>query len=117
MTVVDGRPSKLLQAEELPYDVNKRRQSPAFLAVSEAVDPSRSAGRSASPTFLAVQQMESGGGGKQAAMYQELKDGEEIRYQGYTNPRKQSRSFHMLEHGLGMSSSDSGSETGVTCVL
>jgi len=38
----------------------------------------------------------------QSATCQPLKDGEEMRYHGYTNPHKQSRSFQMLEQGLRM---------------
>jgi len=52
-------------------------------------------------------------GGKQSAMYKETRDGEEIQYQGYTNPRKQSRTFHMLEHGLGISDGTANDDPGV----
>jgi len=64
--------------------------------------------RSASPTLRALQDAESGTTASQShgsATCQPLKDGEEIRYQGYTNPHKQSRSFKMLEQGLRLAES------------
>jgi len=63
-----------------------------------------------SPTLRALQQMESGvsNGGKQSATCRPVKDGEEMRYSGYTNPHKQSRSFQMLEQGLRMAESGQG---------
>jgi membrane-associated protease RseP (regulator of RpoE activity)/ribosomal protein L37AE/L43A len=99
----------------LPADANssqilKRRVSPAFLTVTEA-EPSNLAVRSVSPTFLAVKQLESTNNNssqQQSAVYQDVKDGEEIRYLGYTNPRKQSRSFQLLEQGLGLTEGEPG---------
>jgi len=69
-----------------------------------------------SPTYRALQEMEAGaaaGAGSQSATRRPLRDGEEMRYHGYTNPHKQSRSFQMLEQGLRMS--ESGAQPGV-CV-
>jgi DNA-directed RNA polymerase subunit RPC12/RpoP len=43
---------------------------------------------------------------KQSAVYQDIKDGEEIRYHGYTNPHKQSRSFQLLEQELGLTEAE-----------
>jgi len=104
---VDGSGSSHNREEQ------KSGQSPAFLTVtvpgsdSQANSPTV---RSTSPTCRAVQDMESGvfGGDSQSAIHQPVKDGEEIRYHGYTNPHKQSRSFKMLEQGLRMSESGQG---------
>ena len=37
---------------------------------------------------------------KSSAIFADIPDGEEIRYKGYTDPAKQSRSFRLLEQGL-----------------
>jgi len=86
----------------------KSGEAPALLAA--AGSQPQTTVRSASPTFRALQDMESGVSGvdSQSATRQPLKDGEEIRYHGYTNPHKQSRSFKMLEQGLRMSESGQG---------
>lgn len=67
--------------------------------------------RGPSPTFRG-QAHEEGDGSEvnKAAMFNEVlreletskdtKEGEEVQYQGYSNPRKQSRTFHLLEKGL-----------------
>jgi len=91
--------------------IEKSSQSPAFLRVAGR-EPQTSSPtvRSASPTFRALQDMQSGmsSGDNQSATCQPLKEGEEMSYRGYTNPHKQSRSFQMLEQGLRMSESGQG---------
>lgn len=110
----------------------KRTASPSFLATEMA--------RSRSPTFRSVSpsfhggkapeadgtdinktvmfnevlhELETSGGpdGK-SAIYKDLKEGEELQYQGYINPRKQSRTFYLLEKGL--AKCDSEPEEGQT---
>ena len=68
-----------------------------------APEPS-AAHRSVSPTMLAIQEMEGDKGKKgrpnQSAVFMDRADDEEIRYQGYSDPNKQSRTFRLLETGL-----------------
>lgn len=94
----------------------KRTASPSFLATEMA--------RSRSPTFRSVSPSfrggedgtdvnktdmfnevlrelgTSGGPDGKSAIYKDLKEGEELEFQGYINPRKQSRTFYLLEKGL-----------------
>jgi len=87
-------------------NIQKSDEQSHTLLTVEGSDPQSSIStvRSASPTFHAVHDVDSGtsSGTNQSATCQPLKEGEEIRYHGYTNPHKQSRSFQMLEQGLRM---------------
>jgi len=90
----------------------EQKSGQSFLTVT-GIDSSQTSSptvRSTSPTCHAVRDMESGvsGGDSLSAIHQPVKDGEEIKYHGYTNPHKQSRSFKMLEQGLRMSESGQG---------
>lgn len=97
----------------------KRTASPSFLATEMARSRSP-AFRSASPSFHGSAAPDdgtdvnktsmfnevlrelgtSGGPDSKSAVYKDLKEGEELEYQGYINPRKQSRTFYLLEKGL-----------------
>jgi len=103
LSVVDGSQTEQLadgSSSSDNIDVQKSGQSPALLTVTNNPPV-----RGSSPTFRAVQNMDSGvsTSENQSATRQPVKDGEEMRYQGYSNPHKQSRSFKMLEQGLRMS--------------
>ena len=106
-TVHSASPTMLALQEEEHARVS--RQSPSMTYLTPQSQDSQMASpamRSVSPTMLALQEEEqakaaaSSKSPKQSAMYIETKEGEEIKYQGYTNPHKQSRSFQMLQMGL-----------------
>jgi len=85
--------------------------STASVTVADSkLDTSGPTVHSSSATFRALQEMESGvsSSSDQSATHRPLKDGEEMKYHGYTNPHKQSRSFQMLEQGLRMSERGQG---------
>lgn len=108
---VVGPSPTLLAVQGNGHEVNQKRNvSPNFLAAD--MQRSRSpVFRGPSPTFRG-QAHEEGDGSEvnKAAMFNEVlreletskdtKEGEEVQYQGYSNPRKQSRTFHLLEKGL-----------------
>ena len=55
-----------------------------------------------SPTLLAVQEdSKQSKNVKQTGFEKETRPGEEVKYEGYSNPSKQSRSFRLLESNLG----------------
>ena len=68
-----------------------------------------------SPTLLAVQEDSSQRTGKntrQTGFEKETRPGEEVKYEGYSNPSKQSRSFRLLESNLGEAEVNSVTGTG-----
>ena len=86
-----------VQGDESANYQPKRCNSPSFLSVSNTGPEVRCS----SPTFLALRELESGmDADQQSARYKECKEGEEIQYQGFVNPHKQSRSFRLLQQGL-----------------
>ena len=55
-----------------------------------------------SPTLLAVQEdSKQSKNVRQTGFEKETRPGEEVKYEGYSNPSKQSRSFRLLESNLG----------------
>jgi len=114
LTVTDGTQtndsSGEKEADESGSDntTSVEEKSGEFLTVAGNEPPASSpSAYSQSPTLRALQQMESGDS-NQSATCRPVKDGEEMRYHGYTNPHKQSRSFQMLEQGLRMAESGQG---------
>lgn len=106
-TETDDSSTQKVADDDSNNNTSAEEKSGQLLTVA-ASEPSTSYAQS--PTFRAVQQMKAGSsdGDSQSAVHQAPKDGEEMRYRGYTNPHKQSRSFQMLEQGLRMSESGQG---------
>ena len=79
--------------------VHHRRVSPLLLKIPKtvAIKPS-----SLLPTLLAVQEdSKQSKNVRQTGFEKETRPGEEVKYEGYSNPSKQSRSFRLLESNLG----------------
>lgn len=84
-----------------------RSRSPTFRSVSpgfHSSDAPEADGTDVNKTVMfneVLRELEtSGGPDSKSAIYKDLKEGEELEYQGYINPRKQSRTFYLLEKGL-----------------
>lgn len=84
----------------------QRSVSPSLLAMVQKSDAAGSTSRSEHHVTLSTSADVSTPQGKSSAIFDEVADGEEIRYRGYTDPAKQSRSFRLLEQGLGGGSGD-----------
>jgi len=97
----------------------EEKSGQVFTTASSELPTSGPSTYTQSPTLRALQQMESGvaSGDSRSATCRPLKDGEEMKYQGYTNPHKQSRSFQMLEQGLRMAESGQGVFVFATCSI
>ena len=112
-TQTDGSSTQQAADDSSTDSTSAEEKSGQLLTATGNETPTTSGSRpvySQSPTLRALQQMESGvsGGDNQSATCRPLRDGEERRYSGYTNPHKQSRSFQMLEQGLRMAESGQG---------
>jgi len=97
-----------------------RSRSPTFRSVSPGFhgsDAPEADGTDVNKTVMfneVLRELEtSGGPDSKSAIYKDLKEGEELEYQGYINPRKQSRTFYLLEKGL--AKCDSEPEEGQIC--